>query len=761
MSRRHALVTRSGDDWVLEDAGGSGTFHDGRRVERVTVTGPIEVRLSCVDGPAMQLYPCAAGDGDTGGATTVRRSMPTFPPGAAQPAAAAQRGIRIGRASDNDLVVDDLLVSRHHAELRPLRAGRYELVDLGSSNGSFVNGRRVERTELEDFDVVGIGHHVFRLVGNELAVHVEEDSIALQAIGLSVRTPDGVALLDDVSFALVERSFMGIVGPSGAGKTTLLNALTGFKPAQQGRIVYEGRDLYAHYDELRTRIGFVPQQNVVHETLTLEQALAYAAELRFPPDVGPGERKARIDEVIEELGLERSRKLAVRHLSGGERRRVAVGLELITKPSLLILDEPTSGLDPGYERSLMELLRRLADGRRTVVVVTHSVQSLRLCDRVLFLAPGGRPAYFGPAQLAPAYFDREDFQEVFRDLSSQIERDWPTTFREHPFYDRYVRCEAPAPAAEEPGGRRFTLPSPRGWFGQFSMLTRRFARVIASDRRNAVLLALQPALLGLVMLLALPSGELSPPDPGVVRVASRGGLVLLVVMLGMTWIGAMNAIREIVREQSIFLRERAVGLYVSAYVASKVAVLGLLTVAQACVLVPIAVARQGGSPDGSVLPWPMLELVLVGALAGLAAMAMGLVISALVRTADRAMTVLPVVLILQMLLAMGGVFPDLVDKPVLQQARYAAGAHWGFTGAASTVDLDRLLSVDRVARSQPEVRLSDPGPALAALSDERIVEPLWQHDAETWAWSAAALVLLSVLGIGATALVLEGRRPEA
>jgi hypothetical protein len=393
------------------------------------------------------------------------------------------------------------------------------------------------------------------------------------------------------------------------------------------------------------------------------------------------------------------------------------------------------------------------------------VQSLRLCDRVLFLAPGGRVAYFGPAQMAPAYFSREDFQEVFRDLSSSEPRDWAGEFRAHPFYDRYVHPSTDgAAAAESVAGsapRYFSLPSPRNWLTQFWMLTRRYARVIGSDRRNAAMLALQPAVLGLLMMLALPAHELSRPDAGIIRIASRGGLVLLVVMLGMTWLGASNAIREIVREQPIFLRERAVGLFVSAYVASKVVVLGLLTTAQAFILVPIAIARQSPPSGGSLFPSAVVELIVVGALAGLAAMSLALVISALSESADRAMTILPVVLIVEMLLAMGGVFPDLVDKPVLKQASYVAGAQWAFSASASTVDLDHLMSVDRVARSHPEIHIDNPGPALAALSDERIVDRFWRHDWQTWLLSAGALLALTAAGVLGTGLILRGRRPSA
>jgi energy-coupling factor transporter ATP-binding protein EcfA2 len=534
----------------------------------------------------------------------------------------------------------------------------------------------------------------------------------------------------------------------------------------------------------------------LHDTLTVRQALGYAAELRFPADVAASERSRRVEEVLGELGLAEAGDLQIQLLSGGQRRRVAVAVELLDKPSLLFLDEPTSGLDPGYERSLMDLLRAIADGGHTVVVVTHSVQSIGLCDRVLFLAPGGRPAYFGPPQLAPAYFGREDFQQVFQDLSSDRRRDWSSAFRGHLDYERFVQRSAPEapPAGRSVPGRlgpgvraglassrsaaqrlrarlvltlvarrvdRPGLPSPRGWFGQFWMLTRRYARVIAGDRRNLALLLAQPVILGLLMLVALPANELTAPDAGEVRVVSRAGLVLLVITLGATWLGASNAVREIVKELPIVRRERAVGLSISAYVGSKAVVLGTLTAVQCAVLASIALARQGSHGTGSVLSSPLLEVVVAAVLTGLAAMGLGLLISALASTVDRAMTVLPVLLIFQMLLAMGGVFPDVVEKPGLKQASYLAGAQWGFSTAASTVELDRLQSVDKVASEAPTIRLDAPLSEFESLAEDLRPNARWSHEPGTWLENAAALVALAAAGIGGAGLALRRQRPEA
>jgi len=224
----------------------------------------------------------------------------------------------------------------------------------------------VKLVALQERDVVSVGHHLFHLVGRQLREYVDEGLVSFEAAELTVRTPAGRTLLDDVSFCLDERSFLAVVGPSGAGKSTLLNALTGFRPAGAGTVSYDGRDLYANYEELRLRIGFVPQQDVLHQTLTVRQALGYAAELRFPEDVAASERSERVEKVLGELGLTEAGDRPINVLSGGQRRRVAVAVELLDEPSLLFLDEPTSGLDPGYERSLMDQMRSIADGGHTV-----------------------------------------------------------------------------------------------------------------------------------------------------------------------------------------------------------------------------------------------------------------------------------------------------------------------------------------------------------------------------------------------------------
>jgi ABC-type multidrug transport system ATPase subunit len=663
--------------------------------------------------------------------------------------------VHIGRDDDNDVVVHDLLVSRHHAELRRGAGGALTIVDLHSHNGTFVNGRKVDQSTLREDDLVTIGDRLFLLREGRLVEYEDAGNVGFAAAGLRVVTANGHTLLDDVSFALEGSSFLGVVGPSGSGKSTLLGALTGYRPAPVGGVFYAGRDLYREYDALRRRIGFVPQDDLVQLDLTVAQSLGYSARLRFPPDIGAHARHERVDEVLVQLGLEHRRALRVRQLSGGQRKRVSVALELLTKPALLFLDEPTSGLDPGFERSVMQLLRDLADDGRIVVCVTHSVDSLHLCDRVLCLAPGGRPAYFGPPQLAAAHFGRDDWQQVFQDLSRPDGPDWSRRFEGTAEHQRYVEAPlsqyAPAatPVAVEPRARG------RGWMRQFSALTARYARSLVADRRTLLYVAGAAPIIGLVLLLRLPPHELERLPVTQFHLFSRATIPLLGLTIGMTQLALNLSVREIVKELAIFKRERAVGLSISAYLASKVAVLAGVGLVQALIIVLIATARQGGPSEGAVFGSGRLELALVAAGVWIAGMALGLLVSSIVTSEDRVALVLPAVLGLQVLAVTGYAIDSVPQVPVLDQTAYVSSASWGFAAMGSTARLNELQAFNTAIQDLPleEVRerpdlAIDEALALVRENDpetaDRLGKAAYNHDADAWGRAMGALGLIAV-----------------
>src|SRR5450755_3009535 len=594
--------------------------------------------------------------------------------------------LRIGRATDKEVVVSDLNVSRYHAELRRGRAG-YEIVDLGSHNGTFVNGQRVSAAPVTELDIVGIGPASFRLVGEQLQEFIDTGDVSLAARELTVRLSSGKVLLDHVTFPLGERCLLGVIGPSGAGKSTLLGALTGMRPATDGSVLYDQRDLYTHYAELRHRIGLVPQENILHTQLSARRALGYAAELRFPRDTSKAERQRRITEVLGELSLTAHADTRTASLSGGQQKRVNVALELLTKPSLLFLDEPTSGLDPGLDKSVMEMMADLAHDGRTIIVVTHSVANLNLCDRLLVLVPGGKVAYFGPPEEGLDYFGKPGWAEVFQAFDAEPNRDWAGEFRRSSAHDRYVAAEmsssAPASAAAQPAP---PPPATRNRLAQLSTLCRRYLAVIASSRVYLAMLAVTPIVLaGAVRLMPAPEGLGGGPGTN----ADAQGLLLILVMSA-CFTGAFLSVGEIVKERNIYARERAAGLSVGVYLWSKLLVLGLISAVQAMLLVLLGLAGRPMPATGSFLKSaPLAEILIATGFLALTSMALGLLFSAMTNSPEKTMPLLLVAVVVQIILS-GGVF-TVNGKVGAEQLAWLAPSRWGFAATASTANYNVIV----------------------------------------------------------------------
>src|SRR5205085_5528637 len=228
-----------------------------------------------------------------------------------------------------------------------------------------------------------------------------------------------------------------------AGKSTLMDALNGLRPAQEGKVLYNGQDYYRNLAAFSTQLGYVPQDDIVHRDLTVERALYYAAKMRLPSDFTNAQIEQRINEVLEDVEMTGRRKLLVSKLSGGQRKRVSIALELLADPSIFFLDEPTSGLDPGLDRKMMSLLRKLADKGHTIVLVTHATNNINSCDYVCFLAQGGRLAYYGPPSDAKKFFNKDDFAEIYTVLESQdtdstIPEEAEARFKTSQDYKKYV-----------------------------------------------------------------------------------------------------------------------------------------------------------------------------------------------------------------------------------------------------------------------------------------------------------------------------------
>ncbi|KMS73929.1 ABC transporter ATPase [Streptomyces viridochromogenes] len=716
VSWHHAVLRPDADHWTLEDENSTnGTYTDGRRIHEWDVGPGTVIRFgNPSDGPRVLLL-----DRSPPGGAPERPSAVSMPgltgtfrrPTTVRPLPA--RAVRIGRAADNDLVVEDLTVSRRHAELRALPDGTYEITDLGSHNGTYLNGSSVTSALVGPGDVLGIGHSAFCLVGDQMQEYVDTGEISLEVQDLAVAVDHGRRLLlDNVSFPVGEKCLLAVVGPSGAGKSTLLNALTGRRPADHGTVLYDGRDLYRDYAELRQRIGLVPRDDILHARLTARRALSYAAELRFPQDTAKAERLARVDEVLHELGLEQCADQPVHSLSGDRRKRAGVALELLTRPSLLFLDEPTSGLAPGMDRSVMQMLRGLADGGRTVIVVTDSLLSLDICDRLLVLAPGGRIAYYGPPGETLLFFGFEHWPQALEALEGDQERDWAGDYRASLFHRQYVADAAGQPRQPRTGPVLITRPPrPRGRRAQLGTLIRRCAAVLGADRAFLAVVIALPLVTG-VMARALAGGRLTQ---------GKATSTLLILCVGGVLAGAANAVRELVRERVIYRRERAVGLSRSAYVLSKVVVLGTITVLQAVVLTLVAllgVDLDAPGGEGVSMP-PLVEITVAVALLAVTAMMLGLVVSALVPKEEVTMPLLVLLALVQVVFC--GALLKLDDVPGLEQLSWLVPSRWAFAAMAGTVDLARIAPGDLTG------------------------DPLFEHSAGVWLFNVAMLVVLSVV----------------
>jgi ABC-type multidrug transport system ATPase subunit len=735
VSREHLEVRYRAGGWWLRDLGSqNGTYAAGVRVAELDLARPCQVRLGAADGPSLTLRPESVGVGapPVTVAAAARPAMagttasgPRFEAGRVPSATyrAAHR-TRIGRAPDNDIVLDDLQVSRYHADLLLTPAG-LRLVDLGTRNGTFVNGQRIPEAGLRSGDLLSFGRHQLVVDGTQLREYVDTGRVSLHVDGLGVTVAGGKRLLDKVSFALGECSLLAVVGPSGAGKSTLLGALTGYRPANEGAVVYQGRDLYAEYDDLRQRIGLVPQDDILHSALTVRRALRYAAALRFGSDVTTPEREQRIDEVIGQLGLASQADQRIDTLSGGQRKRTSVALELLTEPSLLFLDEPTSGLDPALDRDVMVSLRDLADRGRTVVVVTHSPLHLNVCDRVLVLGRGGKIAYFGPPGDLLRFFGANEYADVFKQVYDDPDG-WAA---------RYAATVTPRPASSEratPSTQPTQAPPARqSWRRQLAILTRRMTAVTLADRMYVALLLGLP--LGLAALLHVIPGDdgFAKPDNALGRSAEASQL-LVVLIIGAVFFGLAGGVRELVRERPIYRRERAVGLAPGAYLGSKLLVFAVVNGVQAVLFVVVGLAGRPGAEEALALRWPLLEVIAVVWLTASVATVTGLLVSAYVSTGEQTMPIL-VGLVMAQLVLCGGLF-DVVGRNGIEQLSWLAPSRWGYAAAATTVDL-RSLVVNPSA------------------------DALWKHTAGAWWWAMGVLALQGAVVTCAARWALRRHEP--
>jgi ABC-type multidrug transport system ATPase subunit len=615
----------------------------------------------------------------------------------------------IGRSLDNDVVIHDVLASRHHAFLTATPVGT-QIRDAHSINGTFVNGIRVGSAVLAEGDVVTIGNVDLLFTGGVL---VRRQEVAARTGGLEVRevnfSINQKNLLERISMTARPGTLTAIIGGSGAGKTTLSRLIAGYATPTSGSVTFEGHDIHTEYGSLRTRIGMVPQDDVVHRQLTVNQALGYAAELRLPPDTSKADRQQVVAQVLDELGLTQHAGTRVDKLSGGQRKRASVALELLTGPSLLILDEPTSGLDPALDLQVMTMLRQLADAGRVVLVVTHSLTYLDVCDQVLLMAPGGKTAYLGaPGRIGDA-MGTTNWAQIFAKVGADPDE----------ANRRFLAQNKPPPPMESApadlGARPHTSVR-----HQFSTIARRQVRLVVSDRAYFAFLAVLPFILG-GLSLTVPGSTgfgIAQPTSGT---PDESAQILTLMSIAAVFMGTALTIRDLIGERAIFRREQAVGLSTGAYLGAKLTVFCAFAIVQAAIVTGIVLVGKGAPTQPPVLLGnASFELFVTVAATCVASAVLGLVLSSLARSNEQIMPLLVVSLMLQLVLA-GGMVP-VTGRIFLDQLSWVMPSRWGYAASASTVNLRELVPGSLIAR-----------------------DGHWMHTRGAWLLDMGMLVALSVI----------------
>ncbi|MCY7374624.1 MAG: ATP-binding cassette domain-containing protein, partial [Pyrinomonadaceae bacterium] len=606
--------------------------------------------------------------------------------------------LTVGRDEKSDIRIDGLQISNRHAKLSRTNAGIF-IEDQNSTNGVYVNGSRVSRQMITPNDSVQIGSFQIRIdnAGN-IGVFDTRSKTRIDSVNITkdVKNRAGggtIRLLDTVSLSIQPNEFVGLLGPSGAGKSTFMDALNGMRPASGGSVLINNLDLYQHLDSLKQSIGYVPQDDIIHRELTVYRTLFYVAKLRLSSDVSRPEIDQIIEEVLDVTGLTERRDVPINQLSGGQRKRVSIAVELITKPSVIFLDEPTSGLDPATEEKIMKLFRQIAESGRTVILTTHAMENVKLFDKIVVLIRG-KLAFYGKPDEALAHLGAKSFKELYdkleepieqkikqsggsgnrQQITEQVAEEWKQKFTRTPQYKKNVyEPLKDVGKVQSAGVQKKNRLGVFGSIRQFVTLSRRYWEVLFRDKLNLFILLAQAPIIAVMVYFVM--GANQPRD-----------FAYFVLSLVSVWFGISVSAREIIRERAVYNRERMVNLGLLPYIFSKLFVLGIIVGIQCLTLfVPLKLLDLVGlmPMPGELLGIPQFWVMLLTAGVGIA---FGLLISALVKTSEMATSLVPLILIPQIL------FSGLVGVPtgINKAAGLLMPTTWSFDTMKRFSTLDTL-----------------------------------------------------------------------
>ena len=401
----------------------------------------------------------------------------------------------LGSGGGCDVILPPNGVAKKHAVITKI-GNKISIKDENTLNGTFVNGNKLPEFQdifLTNSDVIVIGNSKVILYNQKLFYQIYKRGVQLDAIDIVKRVRIRFKtreISSNVSMHVKPSEFVAFVGGSGAGKSTFMKCISGVDTPTTGLVLLNGENLYDNYESLKYNIGYVPQEDIVYSNLTLHDMLKYTAKLRMPENSTQKERTQRIKEVLEIVQLTEFEHSYIRQLSGGQRKRASIAVELIADPSLFFLDEPTSGLDPDTERSVMKTLQKMSKMGKTIILVTHNTLNLHLCDKVAFFGKGGHLCFYGKPQEALDFFGVDDFVDIYTLLNENME-EW---------YEKFTAIYGKETVNHVEIKKGNKIPhKKKSFFKQLITLIRRYIKLISNDVQQLILLFAQAPIVAVLL----------------------------------------------------------------------------------------------------------------------------------------------------------------------------------------------------------------------------------------------------------------------
>lgn len=581
--------------------------------------------------------------------------------------------LTIGSSGSCDVILSPNTVDSHHCTIYN-SSNKLSILDEFSNLGTYVNGIKLnpsKESQLRNLDVILVGNSKLVLSGNKLYYQIFERGIRLEAFDIvkKVKSKFKIRQISShVSMKVNPSEFVAFVGGSGAGKSTFLKCISGLDKPTSGKVLLNGEDLYENYSDLKHNIGYVPQDDIVFSDLTLHDMLHYAAKLRMPDSASAREREARIKEVLDIVELTDFENSYIRQLSGGQRKRSSIAVELIADPNILFLDEPTSGLDPGTERKIMYTLKKMSQMGKTIILVTHTTLNLHICDKIAFFGPGGYLCFYGTPQEALDFFEVDDFVDIYNLISDNLDF-WINKFQNTQKTERNP---------SQPYSKNSKIINKKkSFFRQlFNLISRNIKLVTNNVFQLLILFAEAPIIALLISLIS---------DSTVFEnyTVTRG--IVFTLSCAAVWIGFFNTIQEVCKEKVILQKEHMADLSLSAYLLAKFIVQIIFSVIQAFLFV-FTFQKLVGVSDYSILFGSFGDILLICFLTILSSAAMGLFFSCLMTNNNMVTVMLPLIMLPQLLFS--GILIEL--KGIAVYLSTITLSRWCAEGIGSSFNLNTL-----------------------------------------------------------------------